>query len=146
MFKLKNGQNFLFILVAALVLNAVMPFFAYCNIQLSKHSNQIAADNIKSIFGDDLVICTVDGFKVVKLSQTENDNPSENDDINYQCNKCLIIANAAFDDLDSQDQPRVKFAGLNIKSIAIIDPAVDITAAFVNHYKRGPPNIVKSYS
>ena len=141
MFKLKNGQNFLFILVAALVLNAVMPFFAYCNKQLLKHSNQIAADNIKAIFGDDLVICTVDGFKVVKLSQTENDNPSENDDINYQCNKCLILANAAFDDLDFQNQALKQFSSLNIKSVTLIDSAVDITAAFLNHYKRGPPNI-----
>ena len=141
MFKLKNGQNFLFILVAALVLNAVMPFFAYCNKQLLKHSNQIAADNIKAIFGDDFVICTVDGFKVVKLSQAENDNPSENDDINYQCNKCLILANTAFDDLDLQDQALKQFAGLNINLIAFKDSAVDITAAFLNHYKRGPPNI-----
>jgi hypothetical protein len=118
-----------------------MPFFAYCNKQLLKHSNQIAADNIKSIFGDDLVICTVDGFKVVKLSQTENDNPSENDDINYQCNKCLILANTVFDDLDFQDQALKQFAGLNIKLIATRDSAVDITAAYLNHYKRGPPNI-----
>ena len=116
-------------------------FFTYCNKQLLKHSNQIAADNIKSIFGDDLVICTIDGFKVVKLSQAVNENPSENDDINYQCNKCLILANAAFDDLDPQDQFLKQFPRLNIKLFATRDSAVDITVAFLNHYKRGPPNI-----
>lgn len=85
-FWLKN-EAVTIVAAVALLLHTLLPFYATYQMPTSSNAKQIS-----SLFGDKVLLCTAEGFKLVSwkdlLSGTEHPKPHKQ----YQCPLCYVAA------------------------------------------------------
>lgn len=74
-------------MVIVLVISTMIPFFAVYDSSPSDTAKKIA-----SLFGDKILICTGDGFKLIDLADIETEQKNLPQD-HYKCPLCFIAAN-----------------------------------------------------
>lgn len=77
----------------AFLLGGLLPFFANYNVPELVQQAQSEEQQIASLFGDDILICTADGFKLVSLKDLReggSESPSPHSD--YECALCFVAA------------------------------------------------------
>lgn len=72
---------------AALLLHMVLPFFATYQVPA-----QVAAKNMASIFGEKLLLCTSEGFRLVKWEDIVSGKEKPKTHTQYQCPLCYVAA------------------------------------------------------
>lgn len=117
----------------AFLLSATLPFFASYNISSSNLDT--------SLFGDKILICTVDGFKWVNLEDLQNDDlPKAHPD--YECALCVVASN------DSKDYAPSKVSNfayhINYKSIKYysVSSYQEQQLYLSSNHSRAPPTII----
>lgn len=90
----KGGFKKIFaVTILALAFNALMPFFAVYDIPAAGAEQQKLADSLPSVFGDKILICTGDGFKLISRSDLEHGKEPLNHNSHFKCPLCYIAAN-----------------------------------------------------
>jgi hypothetical protein len=88
------------IVAVAFLLHALMPFFAVYQLPDTRHTS---AKEMASLFGDKVLVCTEDGFKLVRWEDVLSGKEHPKPHTQYQCPLCYVAAhgqavppNAAF--------------------------------------------------
>lgn len=72
---------------AAFLLHALLPFFAVYQVPTSQD-----AKNMASLFGDKVLLCTAEGFKLVSWKDLLNGKQEHKPHKQYQCALCYVAA------------------------------------------------------
>ncbi len=79
-------RQVLFITLIAFIFNAIVPFFAVYNLP----TGNAEANELSSVFGDKILICTDDGFKLVSLTDLKNGRELPKHSSKYECALCYV--------------------------------------------------------
>jgi hypothetical protein len=106
--KVSCVKSFLIVTLISFLMTVMLPFFAVYNPQLA-NAGQVQRPNqdISSLFGDKVIICTPDGFKFVSWSDPSGDGskdqPSPNPHTPFKCPLCVINAHGLKAALPTQE-------------------------------------------
>lgn len=130
------------ITVIAFLMNVMLPFFAVYNV-----SKAIASDSTdettSSIFGEKLLICTADGFKLVPLEDLQNGKEKPTPHSDFECALCYVSAQGAKDFAPVQETKFIYHR--NVQYISYSFNETQISSSVLSHrfFTRGPPKIAK---
>lgn len=77
------------LLLIAFVFNALLPFFAV-------YQAPAAGAAFSSVFGDKVLLCTGDGFKLVSANELADQKKTPDSHKKYQCALCFVSAHGTF--------------------------------------------------
>ena len=72
------------LLILAFIINAILPFFAVYNLS----ADHTEARRLSSVFGEQIIICTGDGFKWVKLADLQSGKEKPTPHSDTKCPLC----------------------------------------------------------
>ncbi|PIR39825.1 MAG: hypothetical protein COV35_00570 [Alphaproteobacteria bacterium CG11_big_fil_rev_8_21_14_0_20_39_49] len=83
------------ITLVAFLMNVMLPFFAVYDMQhaMAAEAEKSSIDSMSSLFGDKILICTSDGFKLVSLEDLQNGKERPTPHPEYKCALCYVAAN-----------------------------------------------------
>jgi hypothetical protein len=89
---MKNSiKHIAYVTLIAFLFNAILPFFAVYSQDYSP------AKHMSSLFGENVLICTGDGFKWVKWQDIQNNKKEHQSPSGYQCAVCYVAAHGIKD-------------------------------------------------
>lgn len=81
-------RYFSLLLLIAFAANALVPFFAVYNLP----TDNTEAKQLSSVFGEQILICTGDGFKWVNLADLQSGKEQPNPHPDYKCPLCYVAS------------------------------------------------------
>ena len=128
------------IALLAFAMNVMLPFFAIYNLPAaSAHESSVSnAEDLASLFGDKVLICTPDGFKWV--SWKDLNNGKEHPHSEFKCPLCYVGAQGMKHAMPSAQIGLVVSPGER-QYVAPYSPATEVKeTTFPNHrFGRAPP-------
>lgn len=75
----------------AFVMNALLPFFAVYDIPKA-NAVEPSQQELSSVFGEKILLCTADGFKWVSWDELQEQPPAQEHAPKYECALCYVAA------------------------------------------------------
>lgn len=117
----------------AFLLNALLPFFAVYDIP-----HQSAAKEMSSLFGEKVLICTGDGFKLVTWADLESGKEKHNPSSHYKCPLCYVAAHG-MKDMVTPDAVTLASIEISASGHAIYDYRLSALTLQSSFSSRAPP-------
>lgn len=98
-------RYFSFLTLFAFLMNVMLPFFAVYDVQqaLASQSAESSSEEMSSLFGEKVLICTSDGFKWVSWKDLQNGKEQPKPHPQYQCALCYVAAHGIKSTVPAQE-------------------------------------------
>lgn len=95
--KANKLRYFSLLTLIAFVMSVMLPFFAVYDVQqaLASQPSELSSEEMSSLFGEKVLICTSDGFKWVSWEDLQNGKEQPKPHPQYQCALCYVAAHGA---------------------------------------------------
>ena len=97
-------------------INVMLPFYAVYDIPKALASEQLDANQNASLFGEKILICTAEGFKLVSLADLQSGKEQPKKHPQYKCALCYAAAHGTNHIVDVQEAEHIYYG--NYRSIA----------------------------
>ena len=85
--KNRHRRNIVYTMLLAFVFNSLLSFFVPYSLSSAQAS---AEDSLASLIGDRVLICTVNGYKWVSLSELQGGEPAPETGLHFKCPLCFL--------------------------------------------------------
>ncbi len=119
----------------------MLPFYAIYDIPQALASEQLDANQNASLFGEKILICTAEGFKLVSLADLQSGKEQPQKHPQYKCALCYVAAHGTNHMLDVQEAEYIHYG--NYHSVVYKLPNFIIASQFSSRgvNTRAPPFI-----
>lgn len=90
-------------------INVMLPFYAVYDIPKALASEQLDANQNASLFGEKILICTAEGFKLVSLADLQSGKEQPKKHPQYKCALCYVAAHGTKHMLDVQEVEHIYY-------------------------------------
>lgn len=115
--KSSRAKYYLLVTLLAFVISAILPFFAVYNLPATGEQSA----KLSSVFGEKILICTAEGFKLVKVADVESGKEKPIPHPQFKCPVCYVSAHGI------KNTAPVQIAQLNYQ------PTIQIVQFLPNH-------------
>ena len=143
---MKKAAKFRYISLLTLIaflMNVMLPFFAVYDIQqaMAAEAEQSSANEMSSVFGNKILICTSDGFKLVSIEDLQNGKEQPTPHPEYKCALCYVTAHGTKHTLPVQEVALIYHQGVQYLSYSFIDDTAVSSLSTRGFQTRAPPQI-----
>lgn len=121
--------------------NAILPVFVLAHSEISFLKNN--KDELPSIFGNKILICTVEGLKWISWEDLSNDSEIPDKNKNFKCELCYLSSNSFKEFLVSNNQLKLSssFEKKYVHSFVLKDNHTKNSFKPSSYFTRAPPKL-----
>ncbi len=141
--KANKFRYFSLLTLVAFLMNVMLPFFVVYDVQqaLASGSAESSSEEMSSLFGEKVLICTSDGFKWVSWEDLQNGKEQPKPHPQYQCALCYVAAHGIKNAVPAQEIEIAYHQNIQYISYYFSDVTTISKLAGRGFLTRAPPHI-----
>jgi hypothetical protein len=131
------------ITLIAFLMNVMLPFFAVYDVgqAMASEAEKSSIEEMSSVFGDKILICTSDGFKLVSIEDLQSGKEQPTPHPQYKCVLCYVAAHGTKHAVSAQQVALIYHRHLQYISYSLINDTI-ISSIYTRGFQtRAPPQI-----
>lgn len=143
---MKKAINFRYIsliTLLAFLMNVMLPFFAVYDVQqaMAAEAKKSSTEEMSSVFGKKILICTSDGFKLVSIEDLQDGKEQPTPHPEYKCALCYVAAHGTKHIVPDQEVVLAYQQSIQYISYSFVNDAVISGISTRGFLTRAPPQI-----